>query len=444
MNPQRPKILAIDDNPENLMVLGTALEADFEIQVASSGPQGLSLARVSPPDLVLLDVMMPEVSGFETCRLFKSDTELAEIPIIFLTAVDDLGAEISGLELGAVDYITKPIKVALVRQRVKNILQLTRLSHELKESEERLRLVMDATGEGIWDWNMVTGEVIHNATWCRMLGLSNVFLSHPMEAFSERVHPDDAHAVQQALRSCLEGDGTTYQSEHRLRHVDGHYVWLMDRGQVVERDREGRPLRMVGSIRDIDERKRSEAEIFRLAFYDPLTALPNRRLLIDRLEQAIVKNNRQLGFGALMFLDMDRFKQLNDTHGHAMGDLLLVQVAERLRCCVREQDTVARLGGDEFVVMLEHLAELPETALHNALIVGQKILKALNAPYQLNALRYISTPSIGLTLFAGKKYSVDGILKLADAAMYKAKQAGRNNIQVDLGDLSAVPQVSIS
>ena len=429
MTPKRPTILAIDDNPQNLVTLATSLETDFDFQLASSGLQGLALAEAAPPDLILLDVMMPVVDGFETCRRFKANPKLGSIPIIFLTALSDLETEVSGLALGAADYITKPINVGLVRQRVRNLLQLTSLARELKASEERLRLVMEATGEGIWDWQIPSGLIVHNAAWPLMLGLDESLLTHPMDDFINRVHAQDLPAVQQAIQRCL-AEGADYVSEHRLRFKDSHYIWVLDRGRVVERSADGSPLRMVGSMKNIDERKRSEAEIHRLAFYDALTSLPNRRLLIDRLQLTIAKKRRSQALGALMFLDMDRFKLLNDTHGHAMGDALLIQVATRLQTCLRAGDTVARLGGDEFVVLLDELTAEPDVALQKALDVANKILGALNQPYQLGSLIYPSTPSIGVTLFSGLDVTMDDVLKRADSAMYAAKAAGRNTIRV--------------
>ena len=245
------------------------------------------------------------------------------------------------------------------------------------------------------------------------------------------MHPDDLGAVRRALGLCLTGDGDTpYVSEHRLRHSEGHYVWVADRGQVVERNPDDTPARMVGAVKNIDERKRYEAEIHRLAFYDALTGLPNRRLLHDRLDQAFIRNGRNGTQGALLFLDMDRFKALNDSHGHAMGDRLLVEVARRLTGAVRQQDTVARLGGDEFVIMLESMAGPADTVLANARAIGHKILTALNQPYDLGGLTYSSTPSIGLALFEGNPALANETMRRADIAMYSAKANGRNNLKL--------------
>ena len=190
----------------------------------------------------------------------------------------------------------------------------------------------------------------------------------------------------------------------------------------------GEVTNYVATFIDITERKAAESEIEYLAFYDQLTRLPNRRLLLDRLQQALVSSARSGAEGALLFIDLDNFKDLNDTLGHDKGDLLLKLVAERLSACVREGDTVARLGGDEFVMMIEGLSSVPEEAAAQSKLIGEKVLKSLNQPYPLANREHHSTPSIGVTLFSDQKNDIDELLKRADLAMYKAKQAGRNTL----------------
>jgi diguanylate cyclase (GGDEF)-like protein/PAS domain S-box-containing protein len=192
--------------------------------------------------------------------------------------------------------------------------------------------------------------------------------------------------------------------------------------------RQGRPT-FIGVVRDITERRQQEEEIQRLAFYDPLTQLPNRRLLLDRLKQALANSARTGQFAALMFLDLDHFKLLNDTRGHDVGDELLQQVAARLKTCVREGDTVARLGGDEFVVLLEGLAHPVHDSAAHAEGVASKILDTLGQPYPLRGYRHESTPSVGIVVFCGDQDSTDELLKKADVAMYQAKAAGRNTVR---------------
>jgi diguanylate cyclase (GGDEF)-like protein len=203
-------------------------------------------------------------------------------------------------------------------------------------------------------------------------------------------------------------------------------------------DDTGRIWASLASFSDITDRKRMEDQVRELAFHDALTGLPNRRLLNDRLSQALTSNRRNGRRGALLFLDLDNFKPLNDTHGHGVGDLLLIQAAERLKSCVREIDTVARFGGDEFVLILRDLDADQADAIAQVAIVAEKIRDALARPYLLtldNSERPAATvdhrcsASIGVTLFGGVENSRDDILKWADQAMYQAKDAGRNVIR---------------
>jgi diguanylate cyclase (GGDEF)-like protein/PAS domain S-box-containing protein len=224
------------------------------------------------------------------------------------------------------------------------------------------------------------------------------------------------------------------EMDSATRHERNYFIFLhrLANGEIRTVEVRSSPINtgervlLFSIINDITERKQAEAEIKSLAFYDPLTHLPNRRLLMDRLKQALASSARSERKGALLFIDLDKFKTLNDTLGHDIGDLLLQQVAQRLESCVREGDTVARLGGDEFVVMLEDLSENNIEAAAQAEVVGEKILVTLNQPYQLAAHEHHSTPSIGVSLFSGSVLGQEELLQQADIAMYQAKKAGRN------------------
>jgi diguanylate cyclase (GGDEF)-like protein len=220
----------------------------------------------------------------------------------------------------------------------------------------------------------------------------------------------------------------TWQGEIWDRRKNGE-VYLKWLTITAVKDSNGTATHYVGTHIDITERKAAEEEIKSMAFYDPLTRLPNRRLLMDRLQQALVSSARRDRNGALLFIDLDNFKVLNDTLGHNVGDLLLQQVALRLVSCVREGDTVARLGGDEFVVMLEDLSEQPIEAAEQTEAIGEKILATLNQPYLLATHEHRSTPSIGISLFSSHDQSHEELLKQADIAMYQAKKAGRNTLR---------------
>jgi diguanylate cyclase (GGDEF)-like protein/PAS domain S-box-containing protein len=233
-------------------------------------------------------------------------------------------------------------------------------------------------------------------------------------------------AFYQALWQDLNEDGY-WQGEiwNRRKNGENYPEWLTI---TVVRGADGKILHYVGTFLDISHRKKAEAQIEYMALYDILTGLPNRRLLLERLNQAVLSRARANKYGALLFIDLDNFKTLNDTQGHDMGDRLLIQTAERLAACVREEDTVARLGGDEFIVMLDELGEEAEQAAVLAEIVGEKILSALNQPYRLGEGEHHSSASIGITLFHSHDNSVEELLKRADLAMYQAKSTGRNNL----------------
>ncbi len=230
----------------------------------------------------------------------------------------------------------------------------------------------------------------------------------------------------QQMREKLQLDGV-WQGEiwHRCKDGSTHPHWLTI---SAIKGGDGQVVSYIGTFSDITLYKEAEQEINKLAYFDQLTNLPNRRLLLDRLQQALVSSDRHRLYGAILFIDLDNFKTLNDTRGHDVGDQLLKEVGRRLEYCVRDEDTVARLGGDEFVVMLENLsAEASQAAIY-AEIVGAKVKDVLNQPYHLDELEHHTSPSIGISLFLGNVETVEDLLKHADAAMYQAKQSGRNMI----------------
>lgn len=232
-----------------------------------------------------------------------------------------------------------------------------------------------------------------------------------------------------------------FQVEHRCK--DGRLIW----GEVLskpDRNAQGEIIGYHGITREITERKRLEEQVHQLAFHDPLTHLANRRLMLDHLEQAMSASKRSQRHGALLFLDLDNFKPLNDTHGHGVGDLLLIEVAERLKACAREADTVARFGGDEFVVLLCELSTQPGEAAEQAVAIAEKVRTRLAEPYVLQSapsvptVRHECTASIGVAVFRGRDESQNAVIDRADAAMYRAKEEGRNRIQCAPGPAAAV------
>ncbi len=318
-----------------------------------------------------------------------------------------------------------------LRQVVVSFVEVTQLQQAqqaLQQSEERLRLVLRGSNDAPWDWDLLTNRMHYAPRWWTMLGLPPDEDNTDATLWTSRTHPDDLNRVLTTFET-FKRDGTeSFEEEFRLRHANGHYVPVLCRGFIL-RNAQGEPIRVSGTNADLTERKRAEAHIHHLAYFDALTDLPNRRNLLEQLRRALTACSRGGEHGALLFIDLDHFKELNDTRGHDMGDALLQQVAKRLRLQIREADLVARLGGDEFVVMLEHLDADPALAALEAERVGLKLLDSLTRGYRIGGQPYRGTPSIGMTLFSADSEGVDALLKQADLAMYQAKAAGRNTLR---------------
>jgi len=313
------------------------------------------------------------------------------------------------------------------------------MEEALKESEQRWKFALEGAGDGVWEFNFVTGENHVSKQMKKMLGFevdSEQELSS-LNDWAERLSPETLASTQVALQVIVENKTDNYVVEQNVRDEHGERRWLLTRGLVVRRTDDGKPVRMIGTASDITERKQMEEKIRQLAYFDTLTNLPNRRMLNDRLTQALALSKRSGLYGALMFIDLDNFKPLNDQYGHGVGDLLLIEAARRLSNCMREMDTVARFGGDEFVVMLNELESEKAEATEHAAIVANKILTTLCEPYEITIpdgigeklITHRCTASIGVAMFINHEASQEELLKWADMAMYQAKDAGRNMVK---------------
>lgn len=298
----------------------------------------------------------------------------------------------------------------------------------LRRSEQRLALVIKGSNDAPWDWDIENNQFYFSPQWWHLLGYQPGDLPEDSQLWQRVMHPDDVASTQRNLMRALKSNQDSLSTEFRLQRRDGSYLPVLCRG-FISRDALGNATRVTGSNMDLSERKRAESEIRQLAFYDPLTGLPNRRLLLDRLEHSLASSARSQLHGALLFLDLDNFKTINDTLGHDKGDLLLCEVAHRLRQCVREGDSVARFGGDEFVVMLEDLSPDAAESARRAEVVGLKILESIKQPFAISGSDYASSCSMGVTLFRGRDKPVEELLKRADMAMYQAKGDGRNALR---------------
>ena len=311
--------------------------------------------------------------------------------------------------------------------------EIRRSEERLSESRARYHSALSSLSEGVLI-QRGDGQILEaNGAAGTILGLSveQLIGRNSSEAILHPIHEDGAPwpaAIHPAMETLKTGK-TLPEATMGIRKPDGSLAWISINSRPIVTPGDPPALTVVTSFVDITERKISEDQIHHLAYFDALTLLPNRRLLTDRLRHAMATGSRTLEYGALLFIDMDNFKALNDTRGHNVGDMLLIEVAQRLHIFVRDMDTVARLGGDEFVVLLESLSKNREHAAEQAMLVGEKIRDAAEQPYRLQGMEYHCSASIGISLFCGDSDNLDDLLKHADAAMYQAKNAGRNALR---------------
>ncbi|HEX7242875.1 MAG TPA: EAL domain-containing protein, partial [Longimicrobiaceae bacterium] len=291
---------------------------------------------------------------------------------------------------------------------------------ELAASEERYALAAQGANDGLWDWDLRADRVYYSPRWKAMLGYAEEEVGDGPSEWFGRIHPDDAAQVASRIDSYRRGATPHFEIEQRMLHADGEYRWMLSRG-VALAGGDGSSSRMAGSLTDVTERRRAEEQLLRSALFDALTGLPNRALLTDRLERA-VRRSRRVPHDpfAVLFLDLDRFKVINDGLGHAAGDELLVAVARRLEATLRQQDTVARLGGDEFVLLLEEVGDASE-----ATRVAERVLRQLEGPFTVGASEVYTTGSIGIAMGSGDSHPAD-LVRDADTAMYRAKAEGKS------------------
>lgn len=412
-NPKKPLILLVDDAPASLHVLVAALKANYDIKTATSGAAALELAnKEDQPQLILLDVMMPGMNGIEVLRRLREKPETHDVPVIFVSADDSEQSHLEGLELGADDYLVKPVAAIVLLARVHNLIQRKQVEIELRiaatafESQEAM-VITDA--ESI--------ILRINRAFAACTGYTaEEAVGHKMNLLRSGRHDASFYST---MWQCIHRTGS-WQGEIWDRRKNGEIYpkWLTI---TAVTGNNGVVTHYVGTQTDITERKAAADKIHHLAYYDPLTQLPNRRLLDDRVAHGINAALREGKQMALLMLDLDRFKAINDSLGHLAGDELLQQVAGRLTARLRDVDTIARLGGDEFIVLLEDITH-PDDAAR----VAGAIIADLNKPFQLTQNGDVRIGvSIGISLCPQHGDTAAILMEEADAALYQAKAEGR-------------------
>ncbi len=429
-----PLALVVDDEPSLRIYMGASLKkAGFRVLEADSGQAALDLFVSEPPDLVLLDLMMPGLDGFDTCRAIRQLPAGRYTPILMVTGSDDNDSIERAFDAGANDFVSKPINWAILGHKGKYLLRAGRAFKELDRNRSRLAKTQELAKLGNWQIELASDRFHCSSKACRLLGLQEAgspsfadFLSPIMASKRDAVQEEIDKAVHSRKNLAL---------NYPVILPDGTQKHILNQAEVLF-DENGTPELMLGVIQDVTQLKQAEEEIRLLAFYDSLTGLANRSLFMDRLEQTIKSADRSNQKFALLFLDLDQFKLINDTLGHHIGDLLLKQVATRLKNNIRGSDTaavlgmaprgsvIARLGGDEFVILLCDIGDAESAAK-----VALRVIREISDTYHLEGHDVSMTTSVGISLFPDDGKETSTLLRNADTAMYHAKNRGRNGFQ---------------
>ncbi|MGL6341576.1 MAG: two-component system response regulator, partial [Waterburya sp.] len=459
----RAKILVVDDQPENLHLLSDALSSEkYDVKGVVNGEMALIVANSVIPDLILLDVVMPGLNGYEVCEKLKENPLTQNIPIIFLSASNDPVDRVKALSAGGVDYIDKPFQINEVLVRINNQLklqaaqqeilklntdlerriqertaQLEKANQELKfeigereqvtrmlrESEEKLESILNSLEEVVWSAEVATSSLLFlNPAAQSVYGRSVDELLNNPNLRLESIHPEDRDRVELSLASSFNHN---HDLEYRIVQPNGEIRWVWERSRLIF-DPTGVANRRDGIISDITERKKIESELSYEAKHDSLTNLPNRSAFLERVEQALKQTQKNPDYiFAVLFIDLDRFKIVNDSLGHLIGDELLIVVAQILTSCCRASDFVARLGGDEFTILLDAIKTIEE-----ANQISERIQTKLNTPFNLQGHTVFTSASIGIVEVDHQYQDSSAILQNADLAMYRAKSQGKARHEV--------------
>ena len=417
-------LLIVDDEESNRDMLSRRLlRQGFEVLVAEDGPQALAAIARELPDIVLLDIRMPGMSGMEVLRTIREQHSPTQLPVIMVTAEGHSASIVEALQMGANDYVTKPVDMPVALARIRTMLSQKTVSAALRESEERYARTARGSNDGLWDWDLERSEIYYSPRWKGMLGYQDEDIGTRPDEWLCRVHADDFPRLQAEVAAHCRRETPQLECEHRMHCKDGTYRWMLSRGLAVWNEA-GDAVRIAGSQTDVTSAK----------IADQLTGLPNRLLFMDRLERRVERAKRYVaGQFAVLLMGIDRFKIVNDSLGHMAGDLLLKSLGRRLREGLRSSDTVARLqedcaiarlSGDEFGVLLDDVRQAGD-----AVAVAERIGAEMRAPFVLNGQEVFVTVSVGIAASNGHERAED-LMRDADTALHCAKAAGRNRFEI--------------
>ncbi len=416
------RVLIVEDDEDDFLITRDLLTAQdratFRIDWCSDYAGALAAIRDQRHDLYLVDYRLGERTGLDLVREGFALRPVA--PVILLTGRSDYEIDLEATALGVTDFLVKQgLDPFSLERSIRYAVSRHRSLCDLARSEERYAVAVRAASDGIWDWNLISDRIYLSPRWHAILGQPERAGDHHPAAWFDLVHDDDLARLRGAIAAHLAGETAHLESEHRIRHANGSWRWVLIRGLAI-RDDDQRATRLAGSLSDITDRRRAELQLRHDALHDGLTGLPNRALFMERVAQALRLASREGGLGcSVLFVDLDRFKLVNDSLNHTVGDRVLTAVATRLAGVLRPADTVARIGGDEFTILLDGT-----DSEAGARSVAVRIHHALATVFEIDGHELFVTASIGIAVSAPCVAPTE-LLRNADIAMYHAKRRGR-------------------
>ena len=436
----RPLVLHVDDDVTSLLMAEIALgDAGFDVVHALNGIEAIERFNEHDPDLVIMDAVMPVMDGFESIKSIRSLPKGEHAPILMITGLDDLESITRAYDLGATDFLTKPVNLFILPHRVQYLLRSKLTSDALRSSQAKLDNAQRIARLGNWEWKLDSEELSWSREFGRVLGVTNDKSVARWTDVLEYIEEVDRNDVK-LLADEAAAMGQAFSTEFSVQAVGEDSLRTVRIEAEPHLNEHGDCTHMLGTIQDITERVNAQKQIHDLAYYDLVTGLPNRARLNEQLRYTLQLASLNNSRFSLLFLDLDHFKQVNDTLGHDAGDDLLREVSDRLSGVVREtdvvsnnsykddgresQNTVARIGGDEFVVLLGHVNRAEDAAR-----VAERIAQCVSEPYTICDQSVSVTTTIGISVFPADGTDSDTLMKNADVAMYHAKESGRNGYQ---------------
>ncbi len=412
-----PTLLLVDDDAAFRATTAEALAVEgFDVREVTGGAEAIDICRHNPPELVLLDGLMPDMDGFETCRRLRQLRSMKHVPILMVTGLNDVGAARSAFAAGANGFESKPLNYAATAQRILFQLRAAADARALRESQRQLSAAQRMAKLGYWRWSEEEDVFTVSEQLASMCGIGDTQCDLTLDGYLEHVHPEDRDYLRQHIRASVDRDANRVMDYRLLEDVNKVIVIHQEIGRP-----EDEPQTVLGTVQDVTRQRENQERIRQLAYEDTLTGLASRAYFHRHLENQLKASARRGESFALFYLDLDSFKDVNDSLGHDVGDQLLKAVAQRLKALLRESDFAARLGGDEFCVLIDGWSD--DEALAN---IAERCLQAVAEPLELGgALRHPRT-SVGIARFPDDGADAQSLLKAADSAMYAAKKAGKH------------------